>query len=113
MSACVFCRIIAGDEPAHTIAHWPEAIAIVPLKPVVDGHFLVIPRAHVPDAAADPLLAGVTAVRAAELANRLVDGDFNLMTSVGANATQTIRHLHWHIVPRRPGDGLALPWSPR
>jgi diadenosine tetraphosphate (Ap4A) HIT family hydrolase len=49
--------------------------------------------------------------RAAEYALVKVSGDCNLITSDGAAATQTVKHLHVHIVPRRDGDGLTLPWS--
>jgi histidine triad (HIT) family protein len=108
---CVFCRIVAGDEPAKVVAEWPDAIAIVPLNPVADGHLLVIPRAHIKDAAEEPAVAGLSAQRAAELMHSSVDA-FNLITSAGLDATQTVMHLHWHVVPRSAGDGLALPWSP-
>lgn len=107
---CVFCRIGAGTEPAQIEYEWPETVAIVPLRPVTDGHLLVIPRAHVSDALEDPIVTGTTMARAAEAADR-GPGGCNLITSVGADATQTVFHLHIHVVPRRPGDGLLLPWS--
>jgi histidine triad (HIT) family protein len=108
--SCVFCRIVAGVEPARIVARWPEAIAIVPLNPVVDGHRLVIPHAHVADAFDDPWVTGMVAARAAEFA-AAHEVDCNLITSVGRAATQTVYHLHWHVVPRSEGDGLALPWT--
>ncbi len=52
-------------------------------------------------------------MRAASLGERLYPGRFNLLTSVGSAATQTIRHLHWHIVPREEGDRISLPWDIR
>ena len=107
--SCPFCAIIHGDAPAEWITSWPDAIAIIPLDPVVPGHVLVIPRAHVADASVDPLVTGMAAARAAELAGD--DGHFNLITSAGEDATQTVPHLHWHLVPREAGDGLALPWT--
>lgn len=108
---CVFCRIVAGDEPATVVREWPEAIAIVPLAPVAEGHTLVIPRVHVTDAADAPAVTGIAARRAAELAASLSASAFNLITSRGRDATQTVFHLHWHVVPRYAGDGLALPWT--
>lgn len=107
---CSFCAIVAGELPSERVCEWPEAIAIVPLNPVVPGHVLVIPRAHVTDASVDPLVTGMAAARAADLAS-LSPEHFNLITSAGEHATQTVPHLHWHLVPRRAGDGLALPWT--
>lgn len=108
MSPCVFCAITAGQAAAEIVQVWADAIAVVPLDPCTDGHLIVIPRAHVEDAAEDPIITGAAAARAAEIAEHAAP--CNIITSVGAHASQTIRHLHWHVVPRRPGDGLALPW---
>jgi len=107
--ACVFCDIVAGG-PAHVFWVWPDAIAIVPLNPVVDGHLLVIPNAHVEDFKEDPIVSALAMARAAELAGH-TGGAANLITSAGTEATQTIRHLHIHLVPRVSGDGLHLPWT--
>lgn len=113
MSAtCVFCKIAAGTAPAKVVAEWPSAIAIVPLNPVVPGHVLVIPRKHVKDASESPELTGFVAFKAAELArDRTGGGDYNLIVNCGSAASQTVPHLHWHIVPRHEGDELSLPWT--
>lgn len=112
MSDCVFCDIVNGEAPATFIYRWPAAIAIVPLTPVTPGHLLVIPRAHVPDSSVDPTLTGSTASYASDLARMVTnDGDYNLIVNCGETASQTVAHLHWHIVPRREGDGLHLPWA--
>lgn len=110
MSGCVFCRIINGDEVAHWIAWWEDAVAFVPLNPVVEGHVLVVPAAHVADFTEDPAITGATFARAAELAQRLNCRVANLITSAGREATQSVFHLHVHLVPRKANDGLALPW---
>lgn len=107
MNDCVFCSIIAGTAPAKIVAEWDDAIAIVPLNPVTNGHILVMPRAHVSDALENPEITATVMKRASELAK----APCNLITSVGSVATQTIFHLHIHIVPRVEGDGLSLPWS--
>jgi histidine triad (HIT) family protein len=107
-NACAFCEIVAGRAPAEYVSTWPDAIAIRPLNPVTDGHALVIPRVHVSDAAAEPEITGIAFRRAAAL---IAGMQVNLITSVGEAATQTVRHLHVHIVPRSRGDGLALPWT--
>lgn len=110
---CVFCGIVAGKEPADYVAEWPDAIAIVPRHPVVEGHTLVIPRVHVRDAAERPEVTGATFAAASRMAVALGSSlpYFNLITSVGAPATQTVFHLHVHLVPRADGDGLHLPWT--
>jgi histidine triad (HIT) family protein len=110
VSDCPFCRIVAGDAPAKVVVEWDDALAIVPRSPVTVGHVLVIPRYHVQDAAAMPDVTASAMRRAAELASAAAP--CNLITSVGAAATQTVYHLHIHVVPRHAGDGLALPWTP-
>lgn len=106
---CVFCRIVDGEAPATVVAEWSEAIAIVPINPVTDGHVLVLPFAHVADATTSPHVTAAVMRRAAEYAER--HQAVNLITSRGRDATQTVFHLHVHVVPRRAGDGLALPWT--
>jgi len=109
MTDCVFCDIVAGRAPANIVREWSRAIAFTPRNPVTDGHTLVIPRQHVRDAADYPTLTAHTMRCAAGLVREF--GDANLITSIGSVATQTIFHLHIHVVPRRDGDGLLLPWS--
>ena len=110
MPTCVFCQIIAGTSPATIVREWRDAIAIVPIGPVVDGHLLVIPRTHVADWTTGAYVSAITMHAAAELAQELQLGPCNLITSRGREATQSVFHLHLHIVPRAENDGLALPW---
>lgn len=108
---CVFCAINRGEAPGQFVAEWSDAFAIVPRGPVVAGHTLVIPKTHVADFAEDPAVSAATMARAAELASDLPAA--NIITSKGAAATQTVFHLHIHVVPRSAGDGLPLPWTPQ
>lgn len=108
---CVFCKIVAGDAPATILEKWPDTIAIAPRNPVTLGHALIIPKAHVMSFRSDPVTTGLVAARAAQFVADWVDGAANLITSAGSTATQTVHHLHWHVVPRRSGDGLHLPWT--
>lgn len=110
-TACPFCEIVAGRAPAEFVARWDSAVAFRPLNPVVPGHTLVVPRVHVADARTDSIVTGETFECAALLAQQMTGADVNLITSAGPAATQTVRHLHVHVVPRYPGDGLALPWT--
>jgi histidine triad (HIT) family protein len=105
---CPFCEIVAGRAPAEIFHEWDNALAIVPLNPVTEGHLLVIPKVHVADVGHDPQVSAFTMERAAQLsANQWC----NIITSRGRVATQSVFHLHIHVVPRREGDGLALPWT--
>jgi len=110
-TACPFCeRIQAGLYES-----WcddPDVVFFEPLSPVTPGHLLFVPVRHVSDALADPYMTALTM----EIASRWAAGhadtqSCNLITSVGTPATQTVKHLHIHVVPRRPGDGLLLPWG--
>jgi histidine triad (HIT) family protein len=110
-SGCPFCARIAAGEYDYSDRH---AVAFEPLNPVTEGHLLVVPREHVPDAGSAPLVAGRTMEFAATITGPLEFADYpayNLITSAGSAATQTVRHLHIHIVPRRADDGLHLPWT--
>ena len=111
MKNCPFCAIIASDAPATIIHDWPDVIAISPLNPVVPGHILIIPKIHVEDFRVNRVVSALTMACAAELAGAMTGCDVNLITSAGPAATQTVMHLHLHLVPRWPDDGLKLPWS--
>ncbi|TMB39822.1 MAG: HIT family protein [Deltaproteobacteria bacterium] len=110
--ACVFCRIVAGEIPAEVVAREPEVVAFLDTHPLADGHVLVVPRAHVAlledlePAAADALLRAVV-----RLARPVREALGAAGTTIGVNngeATgQTIPHVHFHIVPRWPGDGAG------
>ncbi|MGN7139043.1 HIT family protein [Streptomyces pseudogriseolus] len=107
---CPFCEINTGRAPATFVHEWSDAIAIVPLNPVVDGHTLVIPKRHVTDFVVHPDVSASVMRRAAQLAGDYPAGSMNLITSRGRDATQSVFHLHLHLVPRSEGDGLPLPW---
>jgi histidine triad (HIT) family protein len=99
--SCVFCDLTANDN---------DVTIIEPLNPVTPGHRIAIPREHVRDAGDDPTVtAKVMAVASSYAAS--LGTDYNIITSSGKNATQSVFHLHIHIIPRREGDGLALPWT--
>jgi histidine triad (HIT) family protein len=106
----VFCqRIKRGEFDREWVSRRVHGVVFSPLNPVTRGHVLVVPSVHVPHAAFDPKFTAEVMRCAAELAD--VVGDCNIITSVGPAATQTVEHLHVHVVPRRPGDGLLLPWT--
>ena len=108
MSDCVFCdRIEGGDFDYYD--DW--SVAFRPLHPVAPGHFLVVPRKHVAHALEAQGNAGRALELAGYLANQMGIESANFITSAGSAATQTVMHCHIHVVPRKEGDGLALPWT--
>lgn len=106
---CVFCDIIAGRAPARIVRRWAETTAFAPLDPVTPGHVLVVPNQHVRDAIENPSVTMLTMGRAVALAGERRYS--NILTSNGAPATQSIFHLHIHVVPRMPNDQLMMPWG--
>lgn len=111
----MFCRIVAGQAPAVLIAETPATLAFVPLMPATEGHTLVIPKEHVPDLwQASPATAAAVTDEVIRLGNVIraalrADG-MNLVTSAGAAASQTVFHLHMHLVPRWAGDKIGALW---
>lgn len=110
----VFCAILAGRAPATMVAEWDDAAAFIPLGQHVPHHVIVVPRICVPNALVDDDITAAVSRRRNQLARRIQEetgiGAFNLLTSVGEDATQTIAHYHEHIVPRGPLDGLVRGW---
>jgi len=105
MSNCVFCKK-AKDK---RVSRFGDCLVFKPLNPVVKGHLLVIHRIHTDDFSGDYTISNQVVETAFWYAKRYKE--FNLITSQGENATQSIGHLHIHIIPRKKGDGLMLPWS--
>jgi histidine triad (HIT) family protein len=109
---CAFCAIVAGTASATFEYTWTDAIAIRPRSGGVnDSHLLVIPRVHVADAGEDPEVTAAVMRRAAEVMAERPSA--NLITSKGKPATQSVFHLHVHVITRTAGDGLPLPWTPQ
>lgn len=107
---CVFCRIAHEDSRGQVEQQLDQSVLFEPLGPVVPGHKLVVPRLHVASAADNPGVAAEAFRDAAEYVRR-EHLQANLITSVGRDATQSVFHLHIHVVPRYAGDHVQLPWS--
>ncbi|MFI7504805.1 HIT family protein [Streptomyces sp. NPDC049687] len=117
--SCPFCEIVAGRAPARIVHESPHALAFLPLNPATPGHTLVVPRQHVRDLwqltpeTAHPVMDSVLLVaRGIEAA--LSPEGLNLINSAGEAASQTVFHLHMHLVPRWTGDAMGPLWpTPR
>lgn len=111
---CVFCGLIERHEYD---ADGPTSATtlLTPLNPVVQGHLLIISRRHFIDFADAGPWAGYVMRDAAEVVahgrQHPAHPDYNVITSIGPAATQTVPHFHVHLVPRFAGDGLMLPWT--
>jgi histidine triad (HIT) family protein len=111
VNSCTFCRILRSGTPEPKNFKTDNRVAsFTPLNPVVPGHRLFIPCRHIQDAAESPFWAGILFMAAADYASQQRNA-FNLITSAGDWATQTVFHLHVHYVPRQLNDKLRLPWS--
>jgi histidine triad (HIT) family protein len=116
---CEFCGIARGeDTTAEVVCESSEWVAFFPETPATPGHTLVIPRAHVSDFLAldvqigSSLMQGVVRVSRAIREALRPDG-LNLISSAGEAASQTVFHLHFHLVPRRVGDDFGDIWPPK
>lgn len=108
---CVFCRIVAGEIPADVVAATDAAIAFRDIDPRAPMHVLVVPRDHHADvaqlAAADPALLADVVRLANEVAEDEADGQFRLVFNTGAEAGQSVFHVHAHVI-----GGQRLGWTP-
>ena len=114
---CPFCDIIAGRADARIVGKTPGTIAFFPLRPAALGHTLVIPKRHVAniwkaDREVVEQVAWATAVTAQALRRALSPDGLNIINSTGEAASQTIFHLHVHLVPRWSGDHIGNLWPP-
>ena len=115
---CIFCKIVAGAVPCFKLFEDAETLAFMDINPVHDGHALVIPKAHYPtafDIAPEAMAAVARATaRVAKAVNATVKPDgLNLIQANGPGAGQSVGHFHFHIFPRRLGDGVAINWEPK
>lgn len=113
---CLFCRMIAGEESAHVVAADDVVFAILDHAPLFVGHVLVMPRDHhvtLADLPAD--LVGPYFARVQRMAALVpeVTGATGTFVAMNNLVSQSVPHLHAHVVPRRRGDGLKGFFWPR
>ncbi|KUO00695.1 HIT family protein [Streptomyces resistomycificus] len=112
---CHFCGIAAGSEPARVVAETADTLTFLPRNPVHPGHVLVVPRRHVADIwgldTATAAAVGAAVLRAAHAVRAVHRPEgLNVIQSSGAAATQSVPHLHVHVVPRFEGDRMPRLW---
>lgn len=108
---CLFCRIVAGSVPASLVAEEERVVAFQDIDPQAPTHVLVIPRDHHRDvgelAAADPTALADLVRVGARIAQEASGGAFRLVFNTGAEAGQSVFHVHGHVLA-----GRALRWPP-
>lgn len=115
-TTCTFCEIIRGAVPALVVLDEPLALAFLDIRPLFHGHVLLVPRAHVqtlgdaPPELVPPLFLAARRLARAVERGLGADGTFVAMNN---RVSQSVPHLHIHVVPRRRKDGLKGFFWPR
>lgn len=115
MDDCVFCKMVAGEIPLTRVYEDEIVLAFLDIGPLSDGHTLVIPKQHcVRVHECEPDLLAEVSRRLGKIAGAVAkameaDG-YNILCNNGYAAGQVVNHLHFHIVPRRAGDGVFTEW---
>jgi histidine triad (HIT) family protein len=115
-SACVFCAVAAGEVTASVVLRDDDVCAFLDSRPVFKGHVLVVPRAHVAtllDATPGQLAAVFGAVQRVARAVEAALEAHGSFVGVNTKVSQSVPHLHVHVVPRRRKDGLRGFFWPR
>jgi histidine triad (HIT) family protein len=113
---CLFCRAVSGDLPVHSVSSEAAAFAFLDHRPVFKGHVLVVPRPHVetladlPEPEVGPFFQVVQRLAIAVERGLGAGGTF---VATNNRVSQSVPHLHTHVVPRTKGDGLRGFFWPR
>ena len=112
---CVFCKMVAGQIPVAKIYEDEFVLAFLDNGPLSDGHTLVIPRDHfgrLHDCPSELLCrVGSRLGKVAKAVAAAINSDgYNVLCNNGTAAGQLVEHLHFHIIPRKTGDGLFDRW---
>ena len=116
MADCLFCAIVAGRIPAFKVIDAPDGIGFLDTRPVFKGHVLVVPRPHVPqlaDLSTDLLPGFFGLVQQVAAAVPVALGAKGTFVAINNVVSQSVPHLHAHVVPRTKGDGLRGFFWPR
>jgi histidine triad (HIT) family protein len=116
VSGCLFCAIVAGESPAFTVASTDSATAFLDIRPVFKGHVLVAPNAHLVtlgDLPTTSLAPYFGFVQRLAVAVEMTLGAGGTFVAINNKVSQSVPHLHTHVVPRTKGDGLRGFFWPR
>lgn len=113
MNDCIFCRIASGEIPSRKVYEDDLVVAFLDISPVSPGHVLVVPKEHfnplwnVPDEVLARLLSVAKRIAKAQMDSALAPDGVNLFQTNGPAAGQTVFHVHFHVIPRKDGDGAG------
>ena len=116
MAGCLFCGIVAGSVPAFQVTSCPDGVAFLDARPVFPGHVLVVPPSHVEvlgDLPASSLPGFFELVQRLSVAVEKGLGAGGTFVAMNNRVSQSVPHLHAHVVPRTKGDGLRGFFWPR
>ncbi len=114
---CIFCKIVAREIPSSAVFETETVLAFLDVGPLAEGHLLVIPKQHyttlvdVPSEDCTRLAEALPRLGSALMAVTSAEG-FNVLQNNGKVAGQVVDHVHFHLIPRRSGDGLGYRWKP-
>ena len=115
-TGCVFCEIVAGDVEADLVLDEAHFVAFLDARPVFKGHLLLVPRTHVdtlPDLPAELRDGFLEAGQRLATAVKVALGAQGSFVAINNTVSQSVPHLHLHVVPRTKGDGLRGFFWPR
>jgi histidine triad (HIT) family protein len=114
--ACIFCAILRGELASHVVLDDDVCLALLDKTPLFHGHVLVVPRAHIvtlPELSPDLVGPFFTRVQAIARAVPQALGSEGTFVALNNTVSQSVPHLHVHVVPRTKGDGLKGFFWPR
>lgn len=113
---CIFCKIVVNEIPSQIVFENDALISFMDIGPLAEGHILVIPRDHyeklsdVPASIASAVAGVLPGLGRALLQVTKADG-YNVLLNEGRVAGQAVPHAHFHLIPRKAGDGLGYRWN--
>lgn len=112
---CIFCRILREELPCAVVYQNEHVLAFLDISPISPGHCLVIPKVHYSRLEdCPPSVAGVLAENLGHISQAVIQSvsapDYNILNNNGRAAGQLVDHIHFHIIPRQPEDGVFSRW---
>lgn len=110
---CIFCKIVAGEIPSDIVYEDDDCVAVLDISPIAEGHTVIILKHHYKNLLDAPDDRSAALIRVCKRIGQAVRGalgveGFNVFCNNERSAGQVVDHIHMHVIPRNPGDGLRL-----